>query len=176
MIDQLIKAIQSRLLSDAILCGSTPLSPTAPYSGLAAGGIYDRKIRRDGFGSTPRAYDDELHIRPSIIITDMEELPRGGMVGPLGATTHLIRITGVTPAHNSGKSTLSLMMDRSALLLTLDNPDVNNTEPWIPIILGKRMFPYLAGSAPRKDSEEYPQVIEESLMIEFRFIRRHHQL
>lgn len=177
MINELITAIQSRLLADTTLCGATPANATSPYPGLVKGGVYDRKIRREGFGNTPRAYDTDLHVRPCIVIMDMAEsiIPQIG--SPLGGASHIIRVTCLAPAHGAGKSVLSQISDRAINVILLNSPDTaDSTEPYIPVIQGKRMFPYLSSSLPRKDSEEYPQVIEETFMIEYRFIRRHPQI
>lgn len=177
MIDELIKSIQSRLLADTTLFGSTPATPTLPYSGLVKGGAYDRKIRREGFGSTPRAYDTEMHVRPTIVILDMEETVFVQTNPVIGASSHLIRIVCLAPAHGAGKVALSQIADRAYRVVLFNDPDnTSSTEPWIPTIQGKKMFPYFSGSVARKDSEEYPQVVEETFMVEYRFIRRHPHL
>lgn len=177
MIDDLAKAIQARLLADTVLFGATPATTTAPYPGLVRGGIYDRKVRREGFGATPRAYDDDSHVRPCIVIVDMEEVLSASFTRIRGEVVHPVRLLCMAPAHGAGKVVLTDISDRVSDLLLLNNPDDTvSTEPWIPIIGGKRLFPEFGGRLARKDSEEYPQVVEESVTINFRYIRRAAQL
>jgi hypothetical protein len=113
-----IELIKNYLLSDSVLAGS--LNPTTGYSGLAKGGVWDRRLKREKPGNTPTAFEGEERayiIRPSVVVRDSGDTPHRQEEAIPTAYNQVVHIYFFAMATQSGKDDIAAMRQRVYQLL-----------------------------------------------------------
>lgn len=149
------KIIRDRLANDSLLGGT--LNGTS-WTGLARGGIYDKKIKRSGAGSTPYAFDQTqagvLVIKPCIVVLDRGDGPHVQRNSIPSAYTQSIYVYFYASATSSGRDAIAAMRKRTFDLLD------EQASGWIFASEGGPMvFCYYAERLGVRDDEVFPEAV-----------------
>lgn len=151
-----IETILARLVADSTLLGA----PAAEgYAGLAKGGIWDRKIKRNGPGNTPQAFwtaDQGRMIRPCISIRDMGEVLHRQESAIPSAYNQFVWIYYYAPALASGKEAIRDMRRRVYELIDFTYSGWTFASEDGPVV-----FPRLLDRRGTHDSETFPEAVED---------------
>ena len=149
------KIIRDRLANDSILGGT--LIGTS-WNGLARGGIYDKKIKRDGPGDTPNAFDQSaagvLVVKPCIVVLDRGDSPHIQRDSIPSAYQQSIFVYFYASATTDGRAAIAAMRARTFELLD------EQASGWIFASEGGPMvFCYAAERFGVRDDEVFPEAV-----------------
>ena len=153
-----INIIADYLRSDADLLGSLDGDH---YIGYAQGGIWTRRLQRDGdFGLTPEAFyvsDKGRMIRPSIVVLDRGDVPHRQRQAIPSSYIQTVHVYYYAPATESGKAAIVNMRRRVYELI-----DHEASGGWVFASEdGPVVFVNLITRFGRRDSETYPEAVED---------------
>jgi len=149
--------IAARLEADSILTGSFDVDH---YTGIARGGIWTRKLKRNGDGDTPWAFytsQKGRKIRPSIVVLDDGDSPHPQRDSIPTAYNQVVRIYFYAPATESGKQAIEDMRARVYALI-----DHEASGGWVfTSAEGPVVFPRYIDRLGRRDSEVFIEAVED---------------